>query len=87
MSNFKLIDIHGAYIHTEFIGNGLIWRLIGSESIKSDIKVFKLNKAQHREHVLVTTQDTFKSEKGSIKTYMRFTIDVKFNEGKITIRQ
>lgn len=81
----KLIDVNGAYLHTEFKKDGIKWILIGTEAVKHDVNTFRLTREQFREHVLVTTQDTFKSEKGEYKTCMRYTIDIQFNQGIIKV--
>jgi len=81
----KLIDINGSYIQTQFTNNGTIWNLIGTECIPHEVMTFKLSKSEFREHILVTTRDFFKSDKGEHKDYMRHTVDVKFNQGIIKL--
>jgi len=81
----KLIDINGAYMQTQFTNNGTIWSLIGTECIPHSVNTYRLNKEQHREHVLVTTRDFFKTNDGKYEDCMRYTVDVKFNQGIIKL--
>lgn len=79
-----MIDKDGAYLHTRYSENGLNWRLVETESIPHSVRLFTLNREQLRCHILATTKDTFKSDKGDLVTHMRNTIEFKFTEGKIT---
>lgn len=72
-------------MQVEFTDGTNIWRLIGTESVTHEVNTFKLNKSEFREHILVTSQDTFKSDKGIYKTYMRYTVDIKFHQGVIKL--
>lgn len=69
----KLIDDYGSYRQTSFIGTNGKWNLIGSES------------AGDEKGSVMLTLDTFKSEKGELKTMKRADIDKLFEEGKIWI--
>lgn len=79
----KMIDIDGAYLNTSFKENGIVWKLFETESIQHSVKVFALNRSELRTHVLSTTKDTFKSNKGEFITHMRHTIDYKCHNKQI----
>lgn len=83
MSNLKMISVNGMYLHNTFQQDGLKWRLIGSTEIKSEVNTFRLNADQKLEHILTTTHDEFKSEKGEYQTVIRRTIKVWDEQGKI----
>lgn len=69
----KLIDQYGAYKEMGFTGTQGYWKLIGSESIDEG------------KSSVMSTLDTFKSDRGEFKTMARSEVDKLFEEGKITL--
>lgn len=67
----NLIDERGAYKKTSFTGSNGTWNLISSES-SGDQKGSVMN-----------TIDTFKSDKGDIKSLSRKEVDALYESGKI----
>lgn len=67
----RLIDELGSYREMSFTGTNGKWSLIKSESV-----------SEERGTVMLTL-DTFKSEKGELKTMKRIEVDRLFEEGKI----
>lgn len=72
-TKLKLISNDGSYLRTKFELDNSVWTLIGTESIQSQVNTFRLTQEQKTEQLMITTHDTFKSNKGKYDTKMRLT--------------